>query len=725
MMRFLEAKTTFAAGELSEALHPREDLAKHQIGAAIVENMVVMVEGGLTRAPGTRFVMELKDETETGKLVPFRYSGADSYMLVFNGGVMRLLRAGGFVLDGAAPYELTVRFAEASMAALRWTASGNVIWLVDGLGAPQQLTRAGHASWTIADYAPENGPVDAQNTDAARTIQASAVTGSVTLTAVNHSFVAGEIGCVYRLDEPNVGAVTLWTANETGLSAGNQRRYNGNIYEVVSGSDAGAYAPTHTEGEASAGSGKVTWKYLHSGSGYVRITAVASATSATGTVLKRLPNSVVSGATYRWYQPAWSNAAGWPDLVALHNLRIVFARGDKFWTTKANETNDFETGTADDSALSWRLTAEDGSLVSARWMASGGVLAIGAADAEWMVRAPGTFDNLTPTSMRAASENTEGSAAHVPARVGKGALYIGRSRQRLHYAAFDKLAESLTVEEISTSARHILGAGVKALAWAKDPQRVCWLALEDGTLAAVTFMPEQQVIGWHRHPRAGFIEDIASIASSDEGVSEVYLIVRYTIDGQTRRYVERMEGYFAPIDAAAPTAAGAWFVQCALEWSGSGSKTISGLDHLEGETVAVFSNGRELPRVVVTGGAITLSETVTHALIGLPIRWRVKTLARNVSGPRGSTKGSRRRSNHVFVDMLHAAGGTLSSNDGTPEPVLPTGAAYGAPMPLFTGQLIVGCEAPSGDQVQIELVGDNALPFTLLGCSPDIEIGEG
>jgi hypothetical protein len=31
-----------------------------------------MKGGGATRAPGTRFVLELKDQTQRGKLIPFR-----------------------------------------------------------------------------------------------------------------------------------------------------------------------------------------------------------------------------------------------------------------------------------------------------------------------------------------------------------------------------------------------------------------------------------------------------------------------------------------------------------------------------------------------------------------------------------------------------------------------------------------------------------------------------
>jgi hypothetical protein len=76
------------------------------------------------------------------------------------------------------------------------------------------------------------------------------------------------------------------------------------------GADAGPNAPVHTEGDVSAGQGKQTWRFLHPGYGFVRITAVTNGNAAAGTVLTQLPATVVSGATYRWSPPAWTAGLG-------------------------------------------------------------------------------------------------------------------------------------------------------------------------------------------------------------------------------------------------------------------------------------------------------------------------------------------------------------------------------------------------------------------------------
>ena len=83
-------RSQFSAGELDPALHARKDLARNQSGLKACENYVVMVEGGLTRTPGTAYVAPLKTEAQRGKLVPFEFSVDDNYMLAFNDGVMRV-----------------------------------------------------------------------------------------------------------------------------------------------------------------------------------------------------------------------------------------------------------------------------------------------------------------------------------------------------------------------------------------------------------------------------------------------------------------------------------------------------------------------------------------------------------------------------------------------------------------------------------------------------------
>lgn len=729
MLQALAEKITFAGGEASDELQGRADLARYQVCVARAENMVVLLEGAMTRRPGTRFVLELKNEAQKGRLIPFRFSGSDSYMKVVNGGVVRILKDGGFLLDGIVPYEYPVPYVEADLPNLRWGQIGNSLFVASGAHEIREIIRNGHTDWTVTEYRPDGGPLGTQNFDTSKTIQANDITGSVILTANFNLFdPAKHLNAVFRLDEPDLAAVPLWIGNETGLSAGNRRRFAGNVYEVVSGTDSGVNAPTHDEGDQSSGQGKVTWRYLHSGFGSVRITAILSPTTATATVISRLPESVRDGPTYRWHPPAWNAVDGWPKLVKVHRRGLFVARDQDWWLSVPGEPRNmtiaFDPNDAD-SAIASSMFSQDGSIVSIQWAHSASVLVLGATDSEWIMRAPSLFDALTLANVQVDMDQQEGSAPQMPVPAQGGVLWISRSRERLMFGKFDRLPEAIEVEEVSKSARHILKGKAQGFTYQHDPHRIAWGYDASGLLIACTFIPKDQVVGWTRHPMTnGFVEDVQSIPSSDQGVSEVYMIVRRVINGQVRRYVEQLGPFFEPVDPDNPTAEGAWLVDCALAYQGPETTEVGGLDHLIGEKVRIVDRGAQLPGLYTVGtdGFVrNLPRPVADAVIGLPMRSYVKTLPFDVSGNEGK-RGDQKRASHVLLDRTKAIGGEIAVNGGEPSPVDVTGAEdYGEPMRLRSGREFVGTFSPRDTDCTVELILDNALPFTLRGLSPDID----
>lgn len=727
-------RSTFSAGELDATLHARKDIARNQSGLKVLENYVVMVEGGVTRTPGTRFVLPLKNEGQRGKLLPFEFSVDDNYTLVFNAGVMRVHVDDGVVIDPASPpnpYELAVPFAEADLPNLRWAQTGNEIFIAWNK-QPKVLVRNDHAAWSIVDYTNRRGPVEPQNTDTARTISASAATGSVTLTANTNTFLATHVGSIWRLDEANLANVPTWKGNETPLAVGALRRNGGKVYSVASiaaGADAGPNPPTHEEGDVLAGSVNVVWRYEHSGYGHVKITAYTSATSVTATVIDKLPSDVVgSNATYRWYEAAWSDAKGWPKQVRLADNSLIWADGNRFWRTKNTDLYDFEISTDDDSAIATRIFSQDGKLVDIQWVLNAGIIVLGTRSGEWIVRGGSDpFAGLTLGNIRLIPDGTEGSAPHIPQPVDGGAVFIGRSGDRLHFAQFDRVAEKIQTDELTLYARNILRGKAKVIAYQRDPHRVIWIATEAGELIAISFRPDQEVMGWSRHPDVnGVVEDIAVIASPDAGYSQAWMIVRRTIDGQTRRYIEVMAPFFQPLDRAAPTAAGAWFVRSGLRYQGAATTTVSGLGHLKGQTVAVMTSGMQHPdRVVSAAGQITLAYPATDVLAGLPMNGRIRTLSMETSIDGSSTKGRKKAAARVLLERLFGAGGTLSANGGHPEPLLLSGSVMpGGAQPLDTVSKPVTVESRIEDFMEIELVNDTAYPDTILGLSPHVDFVE-
>lgn len=730
-MGVLQSQLSFAAGEVSKALWARGDLAKRGIAVRRAENLAVMLEGGLTRIPGTRYVAPLKNEAQAVEFIPFRYSKTDAYMIALNGGAFRFYLNGGVVLDGGVPYEVSAPWNDVDMPNLRWQNVADTLFFVCPGYQPQRLKREGPTSWTLTPYVPDKPALEPQNLDTGRLLNCSVTTGSGTLTANFSLFVAGHVGTIWRLDESSLALVALWKPNETVL-AGDLRRWQGRTYQVSgSGGDTGPNPPTHLDGSESSGAGNVSWSYLHSGYGLVLITAYASASSVSCTVVGGpLPSSIPALSTYRWFEPAWSSVRGWPECIAYVDQRLVFARADTLWSTRPNDFYDFEIDETSQSGLVARLSAPEGELPRIEWLSASGVIVAGCSGAEWIIRGPSPFDALTIQNIRPLQQSTEGSCSHRPATVGGGVVFLGTDRRSAFFCQFSSLADELDVDMVTKFARHMLAGRARGLVYQRNPHRLVWFWCDDGSLRALTFRPKEDTLGWTRRPFVnGFVESAAVIPGEQGEVDELWLALRRTVNGATRRYIEVQQRFFEPADPDAPVATGAWFLDCALPLVSAAPVTvISGLGHLEGQVVGVFADGAVQPDRTVSGGAITLDQPASSVVVGLPIAWRAGLLPFDADTLKTLAKQGR----NIVLDVVDSAGGHVRVNGGDREMLDPSGGgAMGGPIRLWTGEREVNPAAPSlhrpvaggplSKQLLIDIEGDQPLPFTLSGITVDID----
>jgi hypothetical protein len=760
MTRVAVQKTSFTAGEIKPELYGREDLAADNYGAMAIENRVPMPEGGLVRRSGTKMVCALVDETNKGKLMPFKFSRTDARVLILSGGVAKVGYAGGGLIQsggGDYSFALPARWVPSMFGKIRWTESASVLYAVDGLGMPQVISRVADANWTVADYAPINGPVVPQNLDPSKTILASGTIGAITLTANFAAFQAGHVGSIWRLDEGDLGSIPYWTADEMiaiTASAGNPatyRRNAGAVYAAFAGPgvaagtvSVGVNPPTQTYGASLSAAGNASFQFKYMNFGYVRITAVTDDHHAQATVLgvgntaqTVLPDSVTTTATYRWSEAAWSGVRGYPSLTAFAQQRLGFFVGYQFWLSYSGAYNNFIVDTSDASAISGALLAIDGSVLQPQWTYSSGWVVVGCADSEPVIRGPNVFDGLTQTNVLAVVDKGQGSTWHIPASVDAGVVNIGVNAKRLHYTKINRLFDTIDVVEISVNSNHIMNGLAAGVAYQHDPNRVVWGYSQNGDFWSYTFRPDQQVMAAARHPMpGGYVEDLCSIPTADGTGIELWMIVRRVINGATRRFVEVMQQFFVAQNAAAPNAKGAWFVDCGLEYSGAPTKSIGGLTHLAYTTARVFGDGAwlgDLP--VAADGTIALPRAAADVVAGLPIVARVRTLALDPTRPGSTTKGDVKQATHAAADYFQAFGGMAyayaqdeqgawQTPDGG-EGLFPSGSLVsGAAAPLFSGRKSFPLAGAHGRVVSLEVVDDHPYPSTLLSLSPDIEDGE-
>ncbi len=780
MARTSPQLTTFNAGEWDPLLWGRPDLAKYPNACRRLQNFIPKAQGPAGRRPGTHHVTATKDN-KVARLIPFEFSTLQAYQVEATDLLFRFYRDRGIIVAGALPVELATPYTEAMLAGLQWAQSADILYLCQPTLQQRLLARTSHISWTLSLFDFLDGPYQEVNT---------------TATTLTPSAFA-----------PGAG-VTVTASSTTGINGG----------QGFLATDVGRLIRVLQTG---------VW-------GYAKITGWTSPTVVTVTIITTW-TSVAAKAT--WRLGAWSDTTGWPQAVAFFEERLWFAgtvaQPQTKWGSVSGEFSNFAPSSAagvvsDDSAVSF--TISDAKVNAIRWLSAGETLIAGTNSGPFEVRATTLNEAITPTNINARRVSTKKADAQAPLRIDNETIFVSRGGKQLHALAYRfDLGNSggYVAPELSLLSRHLTAAGVAAIDHQEEPDDLIWAALSSGLLVATTYMPDQQVNGWHRHPLGGRHVDAMNVTQAfgkalslsvipGAGQDELWLVVERRINGATVRYVEYLEYEFAPINIDDKD--GAWFVDSGLSYDGSqaavltysadaaqignldvpfasssssfasvtpgrqihvpyviagdlpgdsrlgrgraeitaivdsfnvrcriltpfpaaaspvaaggwriSATQVSGLDHLEGETVQVLADGAEHPDRVVAGGLIQLASAAGRVQVGLACPARLETVNLETGNPEGAALGKAKRLHKAAVKFVDTVGARVGFDDAHLDIVdfREAGHAMDESPPLFTGDKVV--EFPKGfdREARVLVTQDAPLPCTVAAIVPTETVNAG
>jgi hypothetical protein len=782
------------AGEMSPTLEGRVDLAKYAAGCKRLENFLSLIQGPAIRRGGTRFVAEVKASSDVHPwLVKFEFSASQCFHIEFGDeycrfftnhgqvvvtGVAAWVTSHGYVLgdlvvqtgvnyycaiahtsgtfatDLAAGkwyaltgsiYEIPSPYALADLTnadgtfALQVEQSGDVLYIANMYGTypPQTLTRRAATDWTFGDYAPNDGPFLESNATST-TLQASANTGSVTLTASTAIFASTDIGRLVRIEQENYPAP--WETNKN-YSTLDIARYDGKTYIATNNATSGTSPPIHEQGSARDGIIGVPWSYNDPGYGILLITAYTSPTAVTATVitnenngLNKLPGTVVSDTSKRWSLGAWSDTTSYPTTVA-------FFLGRLFWGYKvgvprlagsvaddfSSMAQDFFNEVTPDAAIVRILASRE--VNDILWLTAADKLIVGTGGGEFIGGPISTSQAMGPANFEIVPQSSHRVRAVRPLIVGSSLVYAQRAGRKLLSLEYDFSSDRYTSTDRAVLADRITRPGVIGLAYQGEPNSVVWAWLSSGALRSFTFDQPQDVQGWARHPLGGdgLVESASCGPAPDGSREELWLIVKRTINGATKRYVEFMERPWEGDDddgTPGDDQEDAFYVDCGLTYDSTPASTMSGLEHLEGETVQILADGAVQPDQVVTSGEIVLSIAASVVHAGLSFKSRIVPMRLEAGSQTGSSQGKIKRIDSLVLRLLDSLGGKVGQYKHTlddlslRDPATP----MGSPPPFFSGDVVV--KGYSGDyetEGLIEIVQDQPLPFCVVAILPQMK----
>lgn len=590
-------------------------------------------------------------------------------------------------VEGSGVMTLPSPYLAADLADIRWTQSADVVFLACDGYQQRRVERRGTNSWSIVLYQPDDGPFQALPANGGK-LSVNGAIGNITITATRPTFKSTNVGGLFRIFTPGYNASYTIARADTftppirvsGTGSGRS------ISIVVSGTFSATVTlqrsfDSETSGFADVGnytsgtstlsdgfdnsiayyrigikagnytSGTVTVQLIFQGSGggfgstgstslggragVVRITSITSATSAEAEVLSGF--SSVNVTTDDWNEGEWSDRRGWPTAVDFYEQRLCWAGNDKLWASVSDAFTSFNLDQEGDAGPINRSIGS-GPVQTISWLLSMQRLLMGSDAAELVVKSSSFDEPLTPTNFAIKSASTQGSARIPAQKVDRRGVYVQAGRKKLYELAFDVETQDYDSRDLNKLATDILSAGVKRVVVQRQPDTRIHCVLDDGTVAILVYEPREEVVAWYAwETSSGTVED-ACVIPSNTG-DKVYYVVNRTINGSTKRYIERIVR-----DDECLGQPEAYLADCHLAYSGSAVTTITGLSHLEGKSVVVWgwntsspftvtdpegnsvTVGRDLGTFTVSSGQITgLAAAVTNACVGLAYEARFKS----------------------------------------------------------------------------------------------------
>ena len=152
--------------------------------------------------------------------------------------------------------------------------------------------------------------------------------------------------------------------------------------------------------------------------------------------------------------------------------------------------------------------------------------------------------------------------------------------------------------------------------------------------------------------------------------------------------------------------------------------TVSGIWHLEGETVVAAGNGYAEKDLVVTDGAITLTAPASRIHIGLGYYSRLITLPLSQYAESGTSEGRTKNVSRLTVQVERSMGMWYGPTlDQMREAKFGLPALYGQPLVMTSDDINVTMKPDWGKKKQVVLEQRDPLPLTILAMIPDAKLG--
>jgi hypothetical protein len=753
MARVAVQLTNFTGGELSPRLDGRNDLNKYSSGCKTLENMIIYPHGSAARRSGSRFVAEVKSSAAKTRLIPFEFSTTQTYMMEFGNQYIRFYKDNGQILEG----DKTISGAtQANPVVITATSHGYSNGDEISITSVAGMTELNNKRYLVANKTTNTFEItDVDGTNINGTGFTAYASGGVAnrvfeistpyLTAELFDIKYAQSADVMYITHPNHEVEKLsrtghtsWTLTDVDFTKGPMQDANTTDTTLNPGQSAvgtGISLVASAVTGINSGSGFLSTdvgRFVFLNGGYAKITGVTDTTNATITIITALSGA---SATADWRLGSFSDTTGHPSSVTFFEQRLVFAgTSNEPQTLFFSRSGDYENmdanigGTiADDDAIIYTIASNQVNAI--RFMTATRTLIVGTAGGEFTVSGGGTDVAITPTNILIKKQSNHGAANVDAISAGNATLFLQRAKRKIRELAYNFDVDGYLAPDMTILAEHITEGGITQMAYQQEPNQIVWMTRNDGELIGLTYQREQEVTAWHRQIFGGSfgsgnaVCESVAVIPTDDTEYQVYVIVKRTINSVTRRYVEYLNNYdFTETDNTTFN-----FLDSQLDYSGSATTTITGLEHLEGQTVSILADGSTHPDKTVSSGAITLDRSSTKVKVGLSYTSLLQTMRLDAGAANGTSQGKTKRIYDISLRLFESVGVEVGPDLSNMEriPFRSSADDMDTAIPVFTGDKEIEFRGNYETDGFIFVRQTQPLPLTVLSLYPNLVTNDG
>ena len=774
MARVAAQLTNFTGGELSPRLDGRNDLTKYSSGCKTLENFIIYPHGSAARRPGTTFVAEVKNHNKKARLIPFEFSTTQTYILEFGDQIIRIYKDQGQVQSGGSAVEVVTPYLEAELFQIKFAQSADVMYITHPSHPVKKLSRTSHTSWTLTDCSFTKGPMQDANvttttlnpgqsavgtgvslvasattginsgsgflsTDVGRfvflnsgyaKITAVADTTNATieiLTALSSasatedwrlgafSDTTGHPSCVTFFEQRLVFAGTTNQPQTIFFSrSGDYENMDANIGGTVADDDAIIYTIASNQVNAIRFMTATRTLIIGTAGGEFTVSGggTDSAITPTNILIKKQSN----------------HGSANVDAIAVGNATLFLQRAKRKIRELAYNF-DVDGYIAPDMTILAEHITEGGVSQIAYQQEPNQIIYAVRGDGEligltyqreqqvtaWHRQVFGGKFNQATITVTDFANITNNTKVVLTKSDGSSTTFNSATS-----ATSGKFHTTSSNNQTATNLKTLVDADSDFTATVASnvvtikettPEATGFLTITTGDETRLASTNESKAV----------CESVAVIPTDDTEY-EVYVIIKRTINGATKRYIEVLNTFdFTETDNTTFN-----FLDSQLSYSGSSTTTLSGLSHLEGQTVSILADGATHPNKIVSSGEITLDRAVTKAKVGLSYSSILQTMRLDAGSQNGTSQGKTKRIYEITIRLFESVGVEVGESLTNMEriPFRTSADPMDQGIPPFTGDKAVEFRGNYDTDGFIFVRQTQPLPLTILSLYPELQTND-